>query len=176
MEWGAWLVGSMFKLMFYTVLAVVIGFFAWRYRKELAVALKKFLEELRALWLRLFGRKSKSAAIAADAGPAKPVYKRFAEFSDPFTSGLASRFSPVELVRYTFEAVEAWGREHDCPREPHQTPHEFAERLGGRQVALARDAGALAELYCCAAYAGGALPPTSVQHLQQIWRVLGGIV
>ena len=114
-EFVVWLVGSMFKLMFYTVLAVVIGFFAWRYRKEVVAAVKKFLEELRALWLRLFGRKSKSASAAAEAGPAKPVYKRFADFSDPFTSGLASRFSPVELVRYTFEAVEAWGREHDCP-------------------------------------------------------------
>lgn len=175
MEWVGWFVGSVFKLIIYTMVALAVGYFAWRYRREIMAALRKLLDELCDLWNRLFGKKSRTAA-AGETGPSLPVYKRFADFSDPFASGLASRFSPVELVRYTFEAVEAWGREHNCPRAPQQTPHEFAERLGGSQVALAKDAPVLAELYCRAAYAGGALPPQSIDHLQQVWRVLGAAV
>ena len=157
--------------MFYTVLAVVAAYFAWRYRKEILAAWRKFLDELRALWNRLFGRQAQAAQAAA-AVPPKPVHKKFAEFADPFASGHAARLTPVELVRYTFEAVEAWGRDHDCPREPQQTPHEFAERLAGRQASLAQDAGILAEMYCRAAYASGTLPAASLQQLRQMWQAL----
>ena len=34
--------------------------------------------------------------------------------------------SPDDLVRYTFEAVQAWAAERDLPRRVGETPLEFA--------------------------------------------------
>ena len=52
----------------------------------------------------------------------QPMWRRFADFSDPFAAGTAGRYPPEELVRYTFEALEAWARDNGQPRLPEQTP------------------------------------------------------
>ena len=54
----------------------------------------------------------------------------FAEFTDPFATGTASSMSPAELVRYTFEALEAWAWSRDLGAEPGETPFELAARIG----------------------------------------------
>ena len=50
-------------------------------------------------------------------GPRLP----FAAYEDPFATGAARRMTPAELVVYTFEALEAWGREQVIERPPEQT-------------------------------------------------------
>ena len=85
---------------------------------------------------------------------------------------MADRCSPDELVRYSFEALEAWGREHGWARGPEQTPHEFAHEIGTRVHALSTDVRRLADLYCRVAYAGHTLPARSVAPLKELWREL----
>ena len=95
---------------------------------------------------------------------------RFADYNDPFAAGMAGRYRPEELVRYTFEALEAWARDTAMSRLPDQTPHEFARSLAAMASSLAADAGYLAELYCQVAYAHATPPAASVGRLSHLWQ------
>jgi len=170
---GSW-VGTLFKWLFCGVLICVIGYWVWRSRAEVLGSLRRFLEGWREFWRRLFGRKGGVAEQASDAeeGPEKKLTRPFSAFADPFAAGIAGRYSPDELVRYSFDALEAWAREHGWARGPEETPHEFAQKLGSRDPSLAQAVRRLADLYCRVAYAPGTLPERSIAPLQQLWRQL----
>jgi hypothetical protein len=74
------------------------------------------------------------------------------------------------LVIYSFGALEAWAREHHCPRAEDQTPHEFAAVLARATGDVGREAHQLADLYCAAAYSQQPLTPASVGGLERLWR------
>jgi hypothetical protein len=80
------------------------------------------------------------------------------------------------LVDYSFQALEAWGREHGCARDSEQTPHEYAGRLFAQQALVGREAATLAELYGFAAYSveGDSLSRESLDRLRELWRVMRG--
>jgi len=149
-------------------LAIAAAVLAWRYRAELLAAWKKLLAELAALWPSLFGKKVAAPAAPESTGPAPP--RPFAQFADPFASGRSAQMSPAEVVRYTFAALEAWGRENGCPRAVGQTPHEYADAIGRLDHTLAREAAQLADLYARMAYAPPAAIRTSFEPLRALWR------
>jgi hypothetical protein len=76
------------------------------------------------------------------------------------------------LVKYTFAALQIWGREHGCEREPDQTPYEFAQRLALTVPAVADHAKSLAGLYGRAVYSTAALPMDDVGWLAVVWRFM----
>jgi hypothetical protein len=80
----------------------------------------------------------------------------------------------AELVRYTFQALEAFGRERGCPRADGQTPHEFALALGRVHPALSRLAGTLADWYGQLAYASRPAAPAATDPLRQLWQGMRG--
>ena len=110
--------------------------------------------------------------MAEEAPSHRVSLRQFADFTDPFASGMAATWPPEELVRYTFAALEAWARDHGCPRQPEQTPHEFARCLASNLSPLADEARRLADLYCQVAYAPGTLPAASIVGLPQLWHYL----
>jgi hypothetical protein len=112
-----------------------------------------------------------SSAVAEAAAP-QPIELRFADYTDPFATGMAQRVSSGELLAYSFAAVEAWGRERGCPRAADQTPLEFAHRLGAAQTEVAAEVLAVADLYCQHVYAGGASPATVGPSLRRLWQRL----
>ncbi len=126
------------------------------------------------LWGMLFvGRRGgETAGAEAEAQPLAARRKRFAEFVDPFASGTAGQYAPAELVRYSFEAMETWGWENGCVRQPEQTAHEFSQQVGAQSQDMARDARVLADLYCRAAYAPGTISAASCRPLADLWRKL----
>jgi len=135
----------------------------------------RLMEILGQLWaelLSLFGRKPETSVGAAGGGeeqeraPPRP----FASFEDPFFSGAARRMPPAQLVRYTFEALEAWAREQVVARPADQTPLEFAQELGRRLPAIAKDVSQTAQLYDHVAYARRAPTAESVEILERMWR------
>ena len=132
------------------------------------------MEFLRTFWENLFGAKRgpTKAGPGETANEAKAAPRSFAEFADPFAAGWAERWKHDELVRYTFAALEAWAREHGCPREPEQTPHEFADNVGDRSNRLKSHCRKMADLYSRAAYSSGTLPPTSTASLREFWQQL----
>ncbi|MFM7070813.1 MAG: DUF4129 domain-containing protein [Planctomycetota bacterium] len=164
-------VGGLFRLAFFAGTLVLLAWFAWRSRAELVDAWRQLCREWEAFWARWrSGRVHESRAEVTR--PALPLEVRFADFSDPFASGMAQRVSLGELVAYSFAAVEAWGRERGCPRAADQTPLEFAQRLGAAQSMVASEVLAVADLYCQHAYAGGVLPSTAANSIRRLWQRL----
>ena len=164
---------ALFKWIFYLALAVLFLYAIWHNRFELFAAIGNFGQWLMNFWQNLFGGKVRSADEAGDEeSPTKKMPRPFADFTDPFAAGMAQRYAPAELVRYTFEAVEAWAWEHGQPRQADQTPHEFARCLVSKFSSLAEDAGRLADLYAQAAYTPVTLPAASVARLSHLWENL----
>ncbi|HZZ29048.1 MAG TPA: DUF4129 domain-containing protein [Pirellulales bacterium] len=160
---------ALFKWIFYGAVILTAAWWAWQHREELLAWLLAFLTGWRDLWGLLGRRRDRKQA---EVIPPAPRHKSFYDYTDPFASGQAGQFSPAELVRYTFEAFEAWARDNGWPRDADQTAYEFARKVGGHAEEVAKPARALAELYSRAAYAPGTLPAASVEHLRSLWQTL----
>ena len=154
----------------YAVVALAALYACWRFRAEILAASRSFLQELRDLWNRFFGVKRPRSASARDAQQLEIPPAPFSSYADPFATGIVGRYSMTEIVRYTFEAFEAWSREHGCPRQPDQTPHELARDVSKLNAFISVDARNLAELYSRAAYARGELSPAAGDQLRELWR------
>jgi hypothetical protein len=135
----------------------------------------RFIEILLNLWNELlslfgFGSRPESAggSAAADHAPEPPP--PFASFNDPFLDGTARRMALAQLVRYTFEALEAWSREQGLPRSSEQTPFEFAAELGRRIPKASKDISETAQIYVQVAYARGNPSRDSLDVLERMWR------
>ncbi len=160
-------IGDLLKYAFYGLLA---GLFIWwlifHWR-----ALVDWLASLVNGWQNLWGfRRAKEVSL--EEFRARPNHKHFADFSDPFASGIAGRYPPIELVRYTFEALEAWARDNGLPRQPNQTAHEFAHQIAMNVEPLAGPSRTLADLYSRAAYAPKTLPASTFDDLREFWQRL----
>ena len=162
------------QVLFWVVVAIAILYFAWRYRKELYESWLNFLEDLRNFWASLFGKKTrKHDGDRRDAKPTGPTERAvpFSDFSNPFTGGQASSMSQAQLIKYTFEALDAWGRERGITRGEDETPHEFAIALTGLDKSIARQAKILADHYCAMAFSQDpTIDPVIPQHLSNLWK------
>jgi hypothetical protein len=162
---------SLLRLALFLGTVAVMAWFAWRSRSELLDAWRQLCREWAAFWARLRGGRAAATDVPVAASHL-PVERRFAEFADPFASGLAQTVSSGELVAYSFAALEAWGRERGCPRAAGQTPLEFARDLGVQQTGVAVEVLAVADLYCQHLYAGGSLPASAGPALRRFWQRL----
>jgi hypothetical protein len=166
---GMWKsVGEIVKLAFYCMLAGVVIWWLLFHWRDLLNGLLGLLSGWGEWWQKLFGRRKS----ARDAARRAPPPKSFADFSDPFSAGVASRWPPVELVRYSFEALEAWARDNGWPRESDQTVHDFAQQIGIHVESLAAPARTLADLYSWAAYSPRTLPAGSADLMRKFWQAL----
>jgi hypothetical protein len=170
-------IGQLLKLVYWVLAGLIVAYVVWRYHREIREALRGFARALGELWQSLFGGRAASPVeeVASEVSPGPPP-RPFSSFPDPFASGMAQQRPPAEIVRYSFEAFEAWARERGFPREPEQTPHEFAQLVGRRQSALARDVAVLAELYSRCAYGREPASRTQVESLRKLWTQLQGMV
>ena len=167
-------IGNLLRILFYAALAVIAAVLAWKYREQLAAAWRQLLKELGDLWARWFGQAVTRAQNEPAAAP-PPRPKSFRDFRDPFATGDAHRMTPAQLVQYSFEALEAWGRDFAAPRENGQTPHEFSEALAAEQPMLDAPARQLAEIYSRMAYARQPPPQQTVAILQSLWRTMESV-
>jgi Domain of unknown function (DUF4129) len=159
-----------FKWLIYGAIAVAAVVLLMRHWSRVMEILAKFWADL----LAAFGRKrGDDREASAEGGAAPAAVVRFAAFENPFFTGTAGRMPPAQLVRYTFEALEAWARERVVARPPEQTPLEFAQELGRRDPALAKDVTSTAELYVRVAYARKNPSRESVAVLERLWRRMG---
>jgi hypothetical protein len=161
---------QLLKWAIYALFALAVLYSLWRYWPEVVAAIRSFLRELGEWWQALWGGR-RDYRLAPDEVPEITIPPSpFASFADPFAGGTAAQASPEELVRYSFEAFEAWSREHGCQREPDQTPHELARDVAKLHAFIAVDARRVAELYARAAYARGELPANAREHLRALWE------
>jgi hypothetical protein len=162
------------KWLYYLVFFAIVAYLVWRYREQIRAAIQGFVDAIRNLLAGLFGGRSRTTATIPTSPPVplRSPPRPFAAFADPFATGEAGRLSPRELVVYTFHALEAWGREHDCARKDDQTPHEFAGQLTLAAEDIGREATRLADFYCAAAYSNLPLAPANVGSLENLWKTL----
>jgi Domain of unknown function (DUF4129) len=161
---------SFFKWLIYGAIVVAACILAWRHWPQIRRALDQLWAEL----LKLFGwRREQREAAAEGQAPPLAAEVPFSAYANPFFSGAAGGMSPAQLVRYTFEALEAWSREQVVARRPEQTPLEFAQELSRREPALAKDVTSAAELYVRVAYARRNPSRESVDALERLWRRMG---
>ena len=170
---GSWMdsvaenMGVLFKWLIYAAMAAGVIYMAVKNWP----AVSRFLKSLWAELLSMFGRKPATTAEAGETDSEEPVAPP-RPFIDPFRSGKASQSSPGELVRYTFEALQAWAFENDCGRTPDQTPMEFGQRLQSRRLKISNEAHEVSQLYAQVAYGGLRPDETSVATLQKLWQKL----
>ncbi len=166
-------IGNALKLLFYAILAAAIAFLVWKNREAIARAFAEIMRQLRELLARLFGRSAAATAADADGHSTTAVRRRtFAEFKDPFASGRHQQIAPVELVRYTFEAFEAWAGDRGRPRTPDQTPQELVRSALAPQTPMYAKARQMVQLYSEAAYASATISRESAASLQSLWQMM----
>ena len=164
--------GTLLKLLLWGVLLGVLIYFTWKYRDRVLQAIRQLLEDLRNFWAALFGGRqdragrSDAAASIQNAPPPRP----FASYADPFASGQAAQYSTEQLIRHSFEAMEAWARERACPRTQEQTPLEFARHVALEHPGLGMEAQTLADLYSRVAYGHQRIAAERRSVLEQLWR------
>ena len=160
-------IGRIFQWIVYAVAVLAALYLILRNRS----ACSAFLAKLWSEFLSLFGRRPAAAASLTPDHETTPEPQRpFAEFSNPFASGTARGQSPSELVRYTFEALQAWGVENGCPRDLHQTPDEFGQQLRRHRTVCAVEGQAVSQLYARIAYTGHRPGEETLPILETLWR------
>ncbi|MEX0793268.1 MAG: DUF4129 domain-containing protein [Pirellulaceae bacterium] len=172
MDWGGMFsaLGSLLKLLIYAVVLALILYVAWRYRAEIAEAWQKFLAELRDFWNKLFARETRTDVEPAAAETPVDRGKPFSSFRNPFTDPAWRGRSVEEVIRYSFLAVEAWGREQGVTRLPDETPGEYARNLEARFAEVGQFARQLANFYSRIAYGDGKAPSGSEQVVRKLWQ------
>jgi hypothetical protein len=167
-------VGNLLRILFLVVIVAVATFFVWKYREQVRQALAQLWRDLQNLWASLWGgrRAMDVETTAPSEQPAGAPVASFASFRDPFASGQAERYTMEELVRYSFEAIEAWGREHGCARGEDQTPLEYAQQLARRHADIGPETQVLADLYCRVAYGREQIASHRRDNLRRLWQRL----
>jgi hypothetical protein len=169
-----WVVGIIVGLLvLFVLLRALLKFLAnfTDWAKNLLAGLRSFWDNLWGLFPG--GRKKRERGEKEEAARRELP---FAFFRDPFLSGEAAGHSPEELVRYTFDALEAWARERHLARREGETPLEFAERVGDEVPALEGDLLRLAEFYVRVVYARVKLPEGTREPLRRFWQLLRAVV
>lgn len=165
--------GPLASLMRWVVYGLVIAaalLAVWWYWRDVLRAIQNFWSELVAWWRSLWGGQrvtGEAEEVTLDLRIPPPP---FGSFADPFASGLGTGMPIEQLVRYSFDAFEAWSREHGCPREADQTPHELAREVARLNATIRTEARNLADLYSRAAFARGQLPEGAEEQLRALWR------
>jgi hypothetical protein len=161
------------KFVVYLLLALVVAYFAWQYRNEILNAIAGLVRDFWAWLAQLFGWQTAAVEVGEDDA-ATPARRRrtFAEFRDPFATGQHQQLAPGELVRYTFEAFEAWAGDHGRARTPDQTPQELVHSVLPPQSPMFDEARRLAALYGEAAYSGGAVSREAATSLRALWTMM----
>jgi hypothetical protein len=163
-------IGSLLKAIYWLIVIVIVVYLLRRYHEQVARAIREFIKGLRDLLDRLLGRQRDETPLEEFHELVEAPPRPFSSFQDPFTTGVAQRYSSEQLVKYSFEAFEAWGRERGCERIAKQTPQEFAQIVARRDRAMTRDASRLADLYNWSAYSDGPLPRDCHDQLAAVWR------
>ncbi len=166
---------GMVRLLSLLLLTAVAGYLIWRFRHELLSGLRQLWNDILAFWAKWFDRspKPETAEPEFEAEKAEATKRRrFADYSNPFRTRAAETWEPEEIVRYTFEAVEAWGRERGWVRLEDATAMEYMRQLGMKVPSLRREFRALGKLYGQAAYAPGSLTLVQVSELHSLWERL----
>ncbi|HVS36044.1 MAG TPA: DUF4129 domain-containing protein [Gemmataceae bacterium] len=172
-----WL-GTILKWIVFALIIVAVVLFLLReglkFLANFTDWAKNLLDAWRKFWAGLFRGRERAATDGEGseevrrATPPRP----FSSFRNPFGDGSAGRRPIKQLVSYTFDALQAWAREHNVERRPEETPLEFAGRIGDEFPALEADVRRFASLYARAVYDYNPLPAAAAEQVRRFWERL----
>ena len=141
-------------LLILLLIAVVWG---WTQRQ----AILRFLSEL-------FGRKPTTKELDTQPASEEPteIVAPFSTYTNPFSS---RQLHPEQIVRQTFRALIAWGREHRIVRSEEETPDEFVRRVARKYSEQQSSLIHLGHLYGRIAYAKSHVHRTELEPLRELW-------
>ncbi len=180
-DWSALLatVATVLKWIVFVLLILTVVFFLMReglkFLAQFTDWARNLLNALRNLWAGLFrGRASRDHEGAEEeiAPSRSRLIRAFSSYDNPFRDGSAGRRPIKEVVCYTFDALQAWAREHGLERRPEETPLEFAARIGEEHPTLEADVRRFASLYARAAYDYSPLPAAAAEQVRRFWERL----
>ena len=148
----------------------LVAYVVWRYWPQIQAAVRNFIKSLQDFWNSLFGSGPTESTDEQEAAAAA-ILPRFADFHDPFVTGDAQRWPADQLLRYSFQALEAWVRDRGYNRPAVQTPSEFVQFVAAREQQLSRDVLLLGDMYNVSAY-GKAQGPVNVAPVRRLWTAL----
>ena len=144
------------------------NFTLWAQR--LLVAVSAWWQSLGALWKRTSTTEEETMRKEEPVPP-----RPFSAYPDPFLYGDGENMSTAQLVRFSFEALEAWARERGQERRLQETPLEFAQRLGGEFAEMDKEVCRLAGYYAGLAYAGKSPGAASREAIRVFWQKLAEV-
>ena len=80
--------------------------------------------------------------------------------------------SGPEHIGHLFAALQAWGRSSGVGRLQHETPEEYAGRLGNRFPGTAADIGTIVSAYQTIVYGEKPIDRSSITDSTAAWRRL----
>jgi hypothetical protein len=181
----SWLgpLAAVIKWIVFAVVALIVLFVVFRHGLKFLANFTQWardlLASLRRFWEGLFGGAKKDLRGGGDAGEEGELIQEalpFSAFRNPFGDGTARQRSQQELLRYTFAALEAWARDRDLARLPHETALEFATRLSQEAPGFAEALRKFIGLYIRAEYARGGLQGKVDDVVRQFWERLEDVV
>ncbi|MGF1581294.1 MAG: DUF4129 domain-containing protein [Gemmataceae bacterium] len=176
--WASWIgpYAKIFKYIVLGILGIIVLLVVLRnllsFLANFTLWARDLLGWFRSLWTMFGGKESEVEGAEEEEEESVVHHRPLGSFSDPFLTGQAEVMSPLELVKYSFEALEAWARDEGISRQSGETPLEFAERLGVLFPELAEPTTRLVEYYAAAAYAPNLLNADVADDLRQFWLVL----
>ena len=150
------------------IVAILVA--AWLFRKEIIAGWVAFLESIRKWFNRSRDPKTTAVGGAAATRAVGPIGPKFAEYHNPFSNPTARGMSTAQMIEYSFAAMEAFARDRQSPRDPDQTPYEFAHELAGKIKMLDPTARQLAEIYGQLVYGQAAVDPQQLEPLRHLWQ------
>jgi len=171
---------SMLKWIVFSILALVAIVFllggGLKYLAHFTDWARRLVEAIRRFWEGLFGGGRHGKVADQDMDElSEPTRAPFRTFANPFDSGRATRMTPADLVRYSFEALEAWAGERQSGRHAEESPIEFTDRLADDVPVLEKEAKQVGVLYARVLYARGELPPDWSDTLKKFWERLDAV-
>lgn len=174
-EWFSWLAGMLKWVVLGAVILLVLFFLLKTFLSFLAnftLWARNLLNWFQTLWAGLWTRGPVTQRQQPETISNEARHKPFTLYRDPFLSGTAGQMSPVELIRYSFEALQAWSRERHLPGLSGETPLEFIRRVSQEFPPLETDSHTLFRHYATAAYAPQLLSTELEGDLRQFWLKL----
>ena len=161
---GSWL-GVLFKWITIAILIGVVAYYAVNHRDELVKLWREFLKWWNGLW----GIRDDDTLPDLEQSQANRSTRRaFASFANPFRRG--GKLELAEIIRYTFDAMEAWGAERGLERKGETTAEEYVRALGALLPKNKEDLAGFSNAYTRLAYAGNRPVSLDPAVIQRIWQ------
>ncbi|QDV13743.1 hypothetical protein CA51_36340 [Rosistilla oblonga] len=154
---------ELLRFLIFALLAGIVAFYAMRHWDEIV----GWLRELFNGWGGNDATEPPPETAKAIAPPAPP--RPFSAYANPLDD---ASISMERAVVVSFNALNAWAREHDCPRPDQLTPTEFTQLLGGRFPEQARNIMLTAEMYNVVVYGNRNVNPAHRKTLQSLWSFM----